>query len=515
MNTTGFFKDGRSYEERTRSTLMDGEGYVTDLLNAQERTGPDHVHITNKMFNKFYKPPQVSKKTKYNKILNNAVKTSSPAYYMEQAFNSNAADVHNNRYRFKLDPSFMSCNSDYKTIALRGVFMKPKRYTLNYALELQVTPLNIPVSKDPPHALTMEYKKYFHLRNHYDKFIVEFTDFDGITYTIDYKQKPSENHRWKHTEVIEMKVGTNGQYWSKDNIAGNNASFIKYRIDNDDEHSDYFNIELEFLPHGYVSLYKSRYRYDEELDEYVHCYDELLVFERDRPWPTSYDKYGLVEKHDNNNCHVIRYEEYSRIINESKAYRKICPFHITLLPENSIEVFAHEVTAQINNQLKQDDAEMFQRCEMLYDYDNVNNTLVFNFEYNGVDEDDLSTVKARFKPLDEYKNRNDHITFNYILNQVDYPILPTPLSKIVFHDVWNREHFYIHASYMNVVQYNQLGRTGEIYPKPTKLTRYSSSSPDIEFWTSVNGIDPFPLVDQDFEVDVALAATLNNAEITF
>ena len=77
MNTTGFFKDGRSYEERTHSTLMDGEGYVTDLLNAQERTS-DHVRITNQMFNKFYKVPKISKKTKYNKLLNDTIKNAIP-----------------------------------------------------------------------------------------------------------------------------------------------------------------------------------------------------------------------------------------------------------------------------------------------------------------------------------------------------------------------------------------------------------------------------------------------------
>ena len=68
---------------------------------------------------------------------------------------------------------------------------------------------------------------------------------------------------------------------------------------------------------------------------------------------------------------------------------------------------------------------------------------------------------------------------------------------------------------MNLVQYNQLDRTGNLYPKPTKLTRYTSNVPDIEFWTSINGVDPFILVDQDFKVDAALAATLNNADITF
>ena len=149
-------------------------------------------------------------------------------------------------------------------------------------------------------------------------------------------------------------------------------------------------------------------------------------------------------------------------------------------------------------------------CEIGFDYESNRNCLIFHFDSSEVGV----RVEGRFIPIDS-RHLPDCMTFNNILNQTNYPTDPPYCSDIIFRNVWNREYFFVHASYMNLVQYNQLGRTGEIYPKPTKLTRFTSNVPDIEFWTSINGVDPFVLVDQDFEVDAALAATLNNADITF
>ena len=134
-----FFKDGTSYDERTYCPAMDGIGYVTDLLNAQER--PQHVSMrpSNQMFNKFYKVSQPSKKTKLNKLMNDTLKNSSPQFYVEQQFSTEGKYSNGGRYEFKLDPNFMSCNSVYKTLALRGIYMRPKRYTVNYAAEIQLT----------------------------------------------------------------------------------------------------------------------------------------------------------------------------------------------------------------------------------------------------------------------------------------------------------------------------------------------------------------------------------------
>ena len=89
-----FTKDGRSYEERMRCPLMDGIGYVTELLNSQERGNvKEHVSPSNELFNKLYhkklsktaeEENQKNKKknARYNKILNETVKNSAPQFYV-------------------------------------------------------------------------------------------------------------------------------------------------------------------------------------------------------------------------------------------------------------------------------------------------------------------------------------------------------------------------------------------------------------------------------------------------
>ena len=486
MNTTGFFKDGRTYEERTQCSLMDGAGYVTDLLRAQERTS-DHVRITNQMFNKFYKAPKISKKTKYNKLLNDTIKNSSPSFYVEQAFNTDGVEMHNGRYNFKLDPSFLSCNSVYKTIALRGIFMKPKRYTLQYALRMWVVipeedEEELDVKTHPPtfeyDEITMSEKTYYG-KNRVSGVTAVVMDENGDQYVVVYKQ----DYKYR-----------GDQYQSHTPLS------IEVRYKNQTYHSKYDSVTFEdgdktiyfqFNPEGIVNITRT-YKINEKTDTVV----ETLEFKKDEPWDT-----------DTDDCTVTT--NTKAITREPIPVR--IPFSVTLLPENSIEVFAYEVVTQVNNKLKQHEDAHVKQCEVRYDYESNVNKLKFTYHSN---ENKNITVEGRFEPIDD-KHRSEVHTFSGILNQINYPINPVFERETVFSNVWNREYFFVHASYMNLVQYNQLGRSGEIYPKPTKLTRYSSSIPDIEFWTSLNGVDPFVLHDQDFEVDLALAATLNNADITF
>ena len=481
MNTTGFFKDGRTYEERTRSTLMDGEGYITDLFRAQERTS-DHVRVTNEMFNKFYKAPKISKKTKYNKLLNDTIKNSSPSFYVEQAFNTDGVEMDNGRYNFKLDPSFMSCNSVYKTIALRGIFMKPKRYTLKYALDMFVMPPErtekITITNEPifEYDVIEMSKQTYYSKNRVSGVEATIIDENGDQYDVTYKQDYKyRGDTFQSNTPLGIDVYYKGQKYSSEH---NSVTFE----DNDKE------ISFTFHPEGIVEIVRI---YKVGDDTYI----ETMEFEKDEPWDEG-----------TSDCTVTI---NTKVINSEPIGVKI-PFNITLLPENSIEVFAHEVTTLINSKLMANDNEHINKCEVSYDYESNINRLTFIYRSN----EDNTIVEARFTPIDN-KHRSECITFNNILNQINYPINPVYGTETVFNNVWNREYFFVHASYMNLVQYNQLGRSGEIYPKPTKLTRYSSSIPDIEFWTSLNGIDPFVLHDQDFEVDLALAATLNNADITF
>ena len=492
-----FFKDGTSYEERTYCPAMDGIGYVTDLLNAQER--PQHVSMrpSNQMFNKFYKVSQPSKKTKLNKLMNDTLKNSSPQFYVEQQFSTEGKDSNGGRYEFKLDPNFMSCNSVYKTLALRGIYMRPKRYTVNYAAQIQLTTNISPTEIDPTyqpvfHYTKIEMESYARGRGYRDgvhKVEAIITDDQNKAYTVKYEQNYKYNGpKFQDTIPNKFTVSYNGgaDYEGKYNkVYGIDVGGGK-------------KVDFEFYPSGLAIITT---KYESGGDDYT----ETLRCEKTTLWDQTSDT-----------CKT------AKIIQKisSNTYEQTFPFSITLLPENNIEEFCHLVKEEVNKKLKsinigseeeEDEEEShYKQCEIDYEYDSSVNILVFYAESSepGVN------VKMRFVPVD-YQHRSEANKFYGILNQSDWQLTPSYEYEVSFENVWNREYFYVHASFMNLVQYNQLGRTGEIYPKPTKLTKYTSSIPEVEFWTSVNGIDPFTLTDQDFEVVLALAATLNNADITF
>ena len=59
-----------------------------------------------------------------------------------------------------------------------------------------------------------------------------------------------------------------------------------------------------------------------------------------------------------------------------------------------------------------------------------------------------------------------------------------------FTDVWNREFLFVHASFVNGTSFNYLGRSGEFYPKPSKMYRYGGSSQQFYFELSFDGRNP-------------------------
>ena len=254
--------------------------------------------------------------------------------------------------------------------------------------------------------------------------------------------------------------------------------------------------DFEFHPQGLVII-------TTEYEDGTDTITEVLRVEKSVPWSND-----------------VRCEEVKKLktIQADSIDSVKIPFTITVLPENSIEVFAHEVKKEVNEKLKvyadtkltEEQVECVKTCTIDYDYLSRTNTLTFTCKSTNIH----TRIQMRFVPIDD-RYQSEAQTFYSILNQVDYDVIPTYARSIKYENVWNREDFYVHASFMNLTQYNQLGRTGEIYPKPTKLTKYTQNIPDIEFWTSLNGVDPFILVDQDFDVALALAATLNNADITF
>ena len=495
-----YFKNGISYEERTKSTLMDGEGYITDLFNAQERAQPTYIHPTNKFFNKLYSSSEYRKhhdehkNKKYNKILNETIKNSSPQFYVEQSFRSFESEYDKQRYKFKLDPSFLSCNSVYKTIGLRGIYMNPKRYTLTYGCQVRIDPKTS--GPTPAGTITPTFEVYRWEKNynrHMSEWRINKVEAtiklnDLNKYHIQYKQRTNYlGDMYQESTPSEFTLRYNDK---SERTVYNTNKITNYDVGNG------ATVDFEFHPQGNI------YLTIKTLSGTEHVIDEYKI-EKTKPWDLT-----------DMSCKELTISQTKHSTTTTKEV--VIPFTITLLPENSIEVFASLLKEQVNPTLQtykdNTDAQLKLYSNVFIDYVYTKHTNTLKFSVNTLD--DSIVASARFVPIDD-RHLTDRQVFYKILNQIPPLTDPGYTSEILYNNVWDREHFYVHASYMNLVQYNQLGRSDEVYPKPTKLTRYSSTIPDIEFWTSINGVDPFELIDQDFVITVALAATLNNADITF
>ena len=71
-----------------------------------------------------------------------------------------------------------------------------------------------------------------------------------------------------------------------------------------------------------------------------------------------------------------------------------------------------------------------------------------------------------------------------------YDYLNTIRSDFEFHEVWNRESLFVHASFVNGTSFQVLGKNGEFYTKPSKMYRFNGNSPDFYFELSYDGIHP-------------------------
>lgn len=70
-------------------------------------------------------------------------------------------------------------------------------------------------------------------------------------------------------------------------------------------------------------------------------------------------------------------------------------------------------------------------------------------------------------------------------------------------DVWNREFLFLHASFVTGTSFNYLGRSGEFYPKPSKMYQAAPSSQQFYFQVSFNGRTPVKFKNVSFIVDIA------------
>ena len=76
-------------------------------------------------------------------------------------------------------------------------------------------------------------------------------------------------------------------------------------------------------------------------------------------------------------------------------------------------------------------------------------------------------------------------------------------KKYEFANVWNREFLFVHASFVNGTSFNYLGRSGEFYPKPSKMYRFGGSSQQFYFELSYDGRTPIKDRIGVFTIDLA------------
>ena len=69
--------------------------------------------------------------------------------------------------------------------------------------------------------------------------------------------------------------------------------------------------------------------------------------------------------------------------------------------------------------------------------------------------------------------------------------------------MWNREFLFVHASFVNGTSFNYLGRSGEFYPKPSKMYKFAGGSNRFYFELSYDGRTPITDKVADFCIDLA------------
>jgi hypothetical protein len=85
----------------------------------------------------------------------------------------------------------------------------------------------------------------------------------------------------------------------------------------------------------------------------------------------------------------------------------------------------------------------------------------------------------------------------------NYALYSSPV--MTFYEVWNRDpnQLYFHASFVNHTQFNYLGRTGDFYPKPSKIFTADNLPMDFYFWITTDIMKPILLHGERFIIELA------------
>ena len=174
--------------------------------------------------------------------------------------------------------------------------------------------------------------------------------------------------------------------------------------------------------------------------------------------------------------------EYAEIGNQIQIIQQF-------LPNTSLMEILSTLTLDINNK-KSDDAALKNipfKVGWRYNYKNSEAAL-FIFPGGTVTDIDKYMMLITVEKQEEYMSQ---CGFYECFNTTEQ-YLSVKRRKFIFNNVWNRGSLFVHASFVNGTSFQVLGKSGEFYPKPSKMYRFNGNSPDFYFELSYDGIHPIP-----------------------
>ena len=188
---------------------------------------------------------------------------------------------------------------------------------------------------------------------------------------------------------------------------------------------------------------------------------------------------------------------------------KIIPVGVVVQPNMSTYAVLRTIASEVNKQICQNGVRKFLShpektvfIKPIYNYE----TSTATFElYRVYDNSEGETHYFSFEVYDLnkdaqyfFRTKNDELpVYTPATNASDGTV------KYEFSNVWNREFLFVHASFVNGTSFNYLGRSGEFYPKPSKMYRFGGSSQQFYFELSYDGKTPIKDRIGVFTIDLA------------
>ena len=195
-------------------------------------------------------------------------------------------------------------------------------------------------------------------------------------------------------------------------------------------------------------------------------------------------------------------------IGQGNAGRKYMDIVLTVRPSSSTLSVLEEICSKLNSHFSSrglgqwnSDKEKTLKFTPQYSYSSSTGSIVATRAYDPENAD-----KHHFSF--QIKNLNDEAKKFFHATETDLPTVAATKDKdgtmrYDFKDMWNREFLFVHASFVNGTSFNYLGRSGEFYPKPSKMYQFAGGSNRFYFELSYDGRVPVRDKVADFCIDLS------------